>query len=135
MYGRRTDGRAAIVAGLRGGIPEGHNQGMVTPTTQPATRQQTRDTTDLEPRYHLILLDDNDHTYEYVIDLLGRVLGYGREKSFALACVVDSEGQAIVETGSHEQLTQHQQQIHAFGADPRIPRCVGSMSAIVEPAE
>jgi ATP-dependent Clp protease adaptor protein ClpS len=107
---------------------------MVTPSTRPATRPDTGSTTDLEPRYHLILLDDNDHTYEYVIELLGRVLGYGKEKSFALACVVDSQGQAIIETASHAQVTQHQQQIHSFGADPRIPHCAGSMSAIVEPA-
>jgi ATP-dependent Clp protease adaptor protein ClpS len=107
---------------------------MVTPATRPATRDQTEDTTRLEPRYHLILLDDNDHTYEYVIDLLGRVMGYGKEKSFALACVVDSQGQAIIETASHAQVTRHQQQIHSFGADPRIAHCAGSMSAVVEPA-
>jgi ATP-dependent Clp protease adaptor protein ClpS len=108
---------------------------MVTSTTQPVTRRQVEDAAKLEPRYHLILLDDNDHTYEYVIELLARILGYGREKAFALACVVDSQGQAIIETGGHAQLTQHQQQIHSFGADPRIPHCAGSMSAIVEPAD
>jgi len=107
---------------------------MVTPATRPATRDQTEGSTRLEPRYHLILLDDNDHTYEYVIDLLGRVMGYGKEKSFALACVVDSQGQAIIETASHAQVTRHQQQIHSFGADPRIAHCAGSMSAVVEPA-
>jgi len=88
----------------------------------------------LEPRYHLILLDDNDHTYEYVVELLGRVLGYAPAKAFALACVVDSQGQAIVETADKERVTRDQQKIHSFGADPRIPRCAGSMSAIVEPA-
>jgi ATP-dependent Clp protease adaptor protein ClpS len=103
---------------------------MVTPTT----RQQTESKTGLEPRYHLILLDDNDHTYQYVIDLLGRVMGYGKEKSFAIACVVDSQGQAIIETAGHDQVSRHQQLIHAFGADPRIPHCAGSMSAIIEPA-
>jgi ATP-dependent Clp protease adaptor protein ClpS len=100
----------------------------------PATQQQAETRTELEPRYHLILLDDNDHTYEYVIDLLGRVMGYGKEKSFALACVVDSEGRAIIETAGYEQVSHHQQMIHAFGADPRIPHCAGSMSAIIEPA-
>jgi ATP-dependent Clp protease adaptor protein ClpS len=88
----------------------------------------------LEPLYHLILLDDNDHTYQYVVDLLGHVFGYGREKAFALACVVDSAGRAIVETASKDQVTRHQSRIHSFGADPRIPRCAGSMSAVVEQA-
>lgn len=107
---------------------------MVSPATRPATQQQTGTTTRLEPRYHLILLDDNDHTYQYVIDLLGRVMGYGKEKSYALACVVDHEGRAIIETAGHDQVTRHQHQIHSFGADPRIPHCAGSMSALVEPA-
>ncbi len=86
------------------------------------------------PRFHLILLDDNDHTYAYVIELLGRVLGYNTEKAYALACIVDSEGRVIVETAGHEQVTGHQRQIHAYGPDPRIKRCKGSMSAVVEQA-
>ncbi len=90
--------------------------------------------TALEPLYHLILLDDNDHSYEYVVELLGHVFGYAPPKAFALACVVDGEGRAIVETASKDQVTRHQERIHAFGADPRIPRCAGSMSAVIEPA-
>jgi ATP-dependent Clp protease adaptor protein ClpS len=88
----------------------------------------------LEPLYHLVLLDDNDHSYEYVVELLGRVFGYARGKAFALACVVDSQGRAIVETADKTKVTRDQARIHAFGADPRIPRCAGSMSAIIEPA-
>jgi len=88
----------------------------------------------LEPMYHLILLDDNDHTYQYVVELLAHVLGYAPAKAFALACVVDSEGRAIVETASKERVLLHQQRIHSYGADPRIPRCAGSMSAIIEEA-
>lgn len=87
-----------------------------------------------EPLYHLVLLDDDDHTYQYVIELLGRVLGYQSEKAFALACIVDSEGRATIETAQHEQVTQHQRQIHAFGPDPRVRRCRRSMAAVVEPA-
>jgi ATP-dependent Clp protease adaptor protein ClpS len=107
---------------------------MVMPGTTPKTGERIEQAPDLEPRFHLVLLDDNDHTYEYVIELLGHVLGYGPEKSFALARVVDTQGRAIIETDSHERVTRHQRQIHAYGADPRIPRCKGSMSAIIEPA-
>lgn len=88
----------------------------------------------LERRYHLVLLDDDDHTYQYVIEMLGTVLGYGAEKAYALACIVDSEGRVTVETASHEQVTRHQTQIHNYGPDPRIERCRGSMSSVVEQA-
>lgn len=107
---------------------------MTTPRTRPGRVESPAEEAALEPRYHLILLDDNDHTYQYVVELLGHVLGYGPEKSFALACVVDNEGRAIVETAGHEQVTSHQRRIHSYGADPRIPRCRGSMSAVVERA-
>jgi ATP-dependent Clp protease adaptor protein ClpS len=107
---------------------------MVGPRTLPEVTGQPAGTSALEPRYHLVLLDDNDHTYQYVIELLGAVLGYSAEKSYALACVVDSEGRAIIETAGYEQVLRHQRQIHAYGADPRIPRCKGSMTAVIESA-
>ncbi len=104
------------------------------PVTRPGTVRRTDEAPVHAPRYHLVLLDDNDHTYDYVIELLGHVLGYGPEKSFVLAGVVDTQGRAIVETASLDQVTRHQRQIHAYGADWRIERSKGSMSAIVEPA-
>lgn len=103
--------------------------------TRPDIDEETRTDPRPEPRYHLILLDDNDHTYDYVIELLGRIFGYGREKAFALARIVDVQGRVIVETADLERVTQHQGQIHAYGPDHRVPRCQGSMSAIIEPAE
>lgn len=106
---------------------------MTTPA-QPGTVQQIESSSRLAPRYHLILLDDDDHSYEYVVDLLGHVFGYGRDKAFAIACMVDSTGRAVVETADETTVRHHQGQIHQFGADPRIPRCQGSMSAIIEPA-
>ena len=107
---------------------------MTTPQTRPGTVRRLDQSPEHAPRYHLVLLDDDDHSYQYVVDLLGHVLGYGREKGFAIACVVDSQGRAIVETADETTVRHHQDQIHAFGADPRIPRCRGSMSAIIEPA-
>ena len=103
--------------------------------TPGAAVEEQRDTeAALAPRYHLILLDDNDHTYAYVIAMLGRIFGYGQEKAFALARVVDTQGRAIVETAGHDQVSRHQQRIHAHGPDPRLERCKGSMSAVVEKA-
>lgn len=103
--------------------------------TRPEVEERSETESQLAPRYHLILLDDNDHTYDYVIELLGRVFGYGKEKSFALARLVDTQGQVIVETGDYDRVSLHQQQIHAYGPDRRIPHCRGSMSAVIEPAE
>ncbi len=105
------------------------------PGTIPDVNVEIRESPSLAPVFHLVLLDDDDHTYEYVVEMLGKIFGYAVEKAFALACAVDSTGRAIVETGGREQVTRHQHQIHSYGADRRIPRCKGSMSAVVELAE
>ena len=92
--------------------------------------QETR----LEPNYHVVLLDDDDHTYEYVIEMLGKVFGFGREKAYRMACEVDASGRVIVATLPLERAEFKRDQIHAYGADWRIPRCKGSMSATLEQA-
>ena len=102
-----------------------------TPVLEPVTVEQAK----LAPNYHVVLLNDDDHTYEYVIEMLGRLFGYGVDKAFRMAREVDTAGRVIVWTGSLEQAEVKRDRIHGYGADPRIPRCKGSMSAIIEPAE
>lgn len=88
--------------------------------------------TQLAPRYNLILLDDDEHTYEYVIELLAALFGHPTEKAYQLALEVDASGRAIVYSGPLEVAEFKQEQVHAYGADWRIPKCVGSMSAVIE---
>ncbi len=88
----------------------------------------------IAPLWHVVLLDDDDHTYEYVIEMLGRVFGYSRTRAYQLACEVDGTGRVIVETAIFERAEFKQQQIHGYGADWRIENCHGSMRAVLEPA-
>src|SRR5262249_35699958 len=48
---------------------------------------------------------------------------------------VHTKGKVIVCTTSLERAELKRDQIHAYGPDPRIERCAGSMSATIEPAE
>lgn len=91
--------------------------------------------TKLQPPYNVVLLDDQDHTYEYVIEMLGRVFGYGKQKAYKMACEVDIVGRCIVFTGSLNEAELNRDKIHAYGKDWRIPACKGSMSAIIESVE
>jgi ATP-dependent Clp protease adaptor protein ClpS len=86
------------------------------------------------PPYNVVLLDDDDHSFEYVILMLKKVFGHPIEKGFEMAQEVDATGRVIVATTNLEQAELKRDQIHAFGPDPLIPRCKGSMSATVEPA-
>lgn len=87
------------------------------------------------PRFNVVLLNDNDHSYEYVIEMLGAIFGYSRFRAFQLACKVDHFGRAIVDTTHRERAELKRDQIHAYGADYRLPHCQGSMSATIEPVE
>lgn len=87
------------------------------------------------PPYHVVLLDDDDHTFEYVIAMLQSLFGYPPEKGFQFADEVNNAGRSIVCTTSKERAELKQEQIHAFGPDKRLERSQGSMSAIIEPAE
>ena len=104
-------------------------------TTVPDTDVEQEQETRRQPPYHVILFNDDDHTYEYVIEMLKALFGYPIEKGFQLAKVVDTQGKAVVCTTSLERAELKRDQIHAFGPDPRIGDCKGSMSAVIEPAE
>ncbi|MDA1013254.1 MAG: ATP-dependent Clp protease adaptor ClpS [Planctomycetota bacterium] len=108
---------------------------VVTKTPAPKSRRKARHTTREVPRYHVILLDDDDHSYEYVISMLRSLFGHSVEASYAMACEVDGSGRVIVDTTSKERAEFKRDQIHAYGADPLIKRSEGSMSATIEPAD
>lgn len=97
-----------------------------------STREETKPKK--QPPYHVILLDDDDHTYDYVIRMLGQIFGYGHQKAFLLAREVDRAGRVILLTTTREHAELKQEQVHAFGPDPLIQTCKGSMSAVIEPA-
>ncbi len=90
--------------------------------------------TRLMPQWHVVLLNDDDHTYEYVIEMLTKLFAHSIENAFRMACEVDKSGRVIVDTTTRERAELKQEQIHAFGKDWRLPRCKGSMSSELEPA-
>ena len=89
-----------------------------------------------EPRFELlvVLLDDDDHTYDYVIEMLCKLFFKTVEEAYRNAVEVDSAGRTIVMTCEKEAAEYARDQIHGYGADWRMPKCKGSMSAVLEPA-
>lgn len=103
---------------------------VVTPA--PVEKQESQDRQ--APLYHVVLLDDDDHTYEYVIEMLAKLFAFSESEAWNHAVEVDTAGRTVVMTCELPQAEFGREQIHAYGADPRMPRSKGSMSAIVEPA-
>jgi ATP-dependent Clp protease adaptor protein ClpS len=97
----------------------------------PGTRQQNLE--QQAPLYNVVLLDDSDHTYDYVVEMLEKLFALSQAEAWNRAVEVDTAGRTIVITCELQVAEFGRDQIHAYGADWRMPKCKGSMSAIVEP--
>jgi ATP-dependent Clp protease adaptor protein ClpS len=104
---------------------------MVRTTTQ----RRAAENPDLLPPFNVILIDDNDHTYDYVIELCSKVFAHPKEKGFQFAKEVDTEGRVILLTTTKEHAELKRDQIHSIGPDWRLDRSKGSMTAMIEPAD
>jgi len=102
-------------------------------TVRPKERRQEK--VQRQPPYHVILLNDDDHSFDYVINMLQKLFGHPIERGFQMAYEVHTRGRVVVDTTSKERAELKRDQIHAFGPDPFIARCKGSMSATIEAAE
>ncbi len=104
------------------------------PGTSKRVKEEEKEKTKKQPPYNVILHNDDDHSFEYVIQMLRKLFGHPPEKGYLMAWEVHTSGRVIVMTTSMELAELKRDQIHAYGPDPAIPRCKGSMSASIEPA-
>jgi ATP-dependent Clp protease adaptor protein ClpS len=104
-------------------------------TTVDKAKPKPHRPTEALPPYNVVLLNDDDHTYEYVIEMLGKIFGYDRNKADRMAEEVDRKGRVILLTTHRERAELKRDQVGGYGPDFRMETSRGSMSAIVEPAE
>ncbi|MSR58741.1 MAG: ATP-dependent Clp protease adaptor ClpS [Planctomycetaceae bacterium] len=88
---------------------------VVVVTSRPAP--DTKSKPKKQPPYAVIVENDDLHTYDYVIEAFSKVFGYSQEKSFQLARVIDTEGRALVWSGTKELAELKRDQIKGFGPD------------------
>jgi ATP-dependent Clp protease adaptor protein ClpS len=102
-------------------------------TTKPKTseRHQTRRI----PPYNVILLNDDHHTMDFVIEVLGKVLGYTEERCYKLMMLAHTSGRAVVWTGPREGAELKVEQIRTFHQTLDDGRQLGPLGCEVEPAE
>ena len=97
------------------------------------TRQASNRRPKRQPRYHVILWDDDDHSYDYVVRMMQQLFGHPYEKAYKLACDVDAAGRTVCLTTTREHAELKRDQIHSFGRDRLIAACKGAMSCTIEP--
>src|SRR6516225_1460855 len=67
-------------------------------TTEPREETLTRRV----PPYNVILENDDHHSFEFVIEVLRKALGYSAERAFQLTEQAHHTGRAVVWTGPRE---------------------------------
>jgi ATP-dependent Clp protease adaptor protein ClpS len=81
-------------------------------TTLP--EEKTREEVRLLPPYHVILENDDFHSFEFVIGVLIKAIGCPAERAMQLAWKAHSEGRSIVWTGPKEIAEFKAEQIQTF---------------------
>lgn len=104
------------------------------PITTPDVGTEQRTEGVLTPMYNVVLLDDDEHTADYVIEMLQSLFLVSHEQAYMHAIEVHNTGRTIILTAELGVASFARDQVHAYGADWRAPECKGSMSAILEPA-
>jgi len=116
-------------------MSSGEHAGVVEPLQETVRRKTARHDRrpKRQPRYRVVLWDDDDHTYAYVIVMLMKLFGHTAEQGYQMAREVDTQGRVVVLTTTKEHAELKRDQIHAFGKDDLIEGCKGSMWATIEP--
>jgi ATP-dependent Clp protease adaptor protein ClpS len=102
------------------------------PRSSTALQEETR--TKKLPPYHVIILNDEEHSFDYVIELLGRLFAHPLQASIELTWRIHLTGRAVVYTTHKEKAELKRDQVLAYGADPRMSISKGPLGCYIEPA-
>jgi ATP-dependent Clp protease adaptor protein ClpS len=101
--------------------------------TQTSPREETRPR--LLPPYHVILLNDDHHSMQFVVDVLIQVLGCPEEQALQLMLEAHHSGRAVIWTGPKEVAELKAEQVQTFhevrAADSAK---LGPVGCVIEPA-
>ena len=86
------------------------------------------------PPYHVILLNDDHHTQEFVVEVLCKVLGVPVERASQLMMEAHTSGRAVVWTGPKEVAELKAEQIHTCSEVREDGRDLGPLGCTIEPA-
>lgn len=95
--------------------------------------ESVTDTIEKESRMcKTVLFNDEQHTYDYVVEMLTFTCKLSRDAAFKCAVEVDLSGRTIVFTGTHEECLLASAKINQFGPDHRLPHSNQSMDSEVQ---
>ena len=111
---------------MSGSLPEIN----VTPKAEEEEGTKTRRV----PPYHVILHNDDHHSFEFVVGVLQKALGFNEQRSFLLTHTAHLEGRAVVWTGPKEVAELKADQISTFHEARADGAKLGPLGCSIEPA-
>ncbi len=107
------------------------------PETIVRTKPKTREASETRqiPPYHVILENDDHHSFEFVVEVMQKAMGYNEQRAFLLTHEAHSKGRAVVWTGPKEVAELKAEQISSFHETRADGRKLGPLGVSVEPAE
>jgi ATP-dependent Clp protease adaptor protein ClpS len=105
-------------------------------TTRVAPRERTEPGTETKrlPPYNVVILNDEEHTFDYVIELLAKLFGHSLAVAIELTFRIDLTGRAVVYTTHKEKAELKRDQVLGYGPDPRMSESRTSLGCYIEPA-
>lgn len=102
--------------------------------TSPSEQGESETETLAKPalNWKVVLFNDEEHTYDYVVEMLTQVCNLSRENAFRCAVEVDMSGRTIVFYGTRPDCEATQAKVTAYGPDHRLPQSMSSMNAEVQ---
>jgi len=85
------------------------------------------------PPYNVVVVNDEEHTYDYVIELLAKLFAHPPAAALELTLRIDKTGRAVVYTTHKEKAELKRDQVLAYGPDPRMSVSRGSLACYIEP--
>jgi ATP-dependent Clp protease adaptor protein ClpS len=86
------------------------------------------------PPYNVILLNDDHHSMEFVVEVLCKVLGCSVERACQFMLEAHTTGRAIIWTGTREVAELKAEQIQTFPEVRDGGVKLGPLGCIIEPA-
>jgi ATP-dependent Clp protease adaptor protein ClpS len=105
------------------------------PVAKPAQRKQAAAAKPKkQPPYAVVVFNDNEHSFEFVVETFSKVFGYAREKIFALVLQIHTDGRGIVWSGTREVAELKRDQVRSSGPDFYAAKNVGfPIGVTIEP--
>ena len=103
-------------------------------TVRPRALPQTDEKTRLLPPYHVILENDDHHTFEFVISVLQKVFRITEQQATIFAMEAHTKGRAVVWTGSKEVAELRVEQMLGFSEILQNGTKLGPLGVYLEPA-